>query len=202
MMNQFPLLMTRLTTLPPLHLLPTLESDYSELDPPPCSGRSRTPTPARIGTVTLPVVLRRQASAWTRPGSNSRIPQNQDVPECGHDSARLLVVGDVVQDGSQDHRHRAGEVQPSAHVRVQQDRPRVTQIPGRHSRTVIVGQSCASVDQYDRVVVHIHRPDLGVDVSGDLVKIPSRRIPAAHIQKLGNPLSGKEFHRPAQERPM
>jgi len=152
--------------------------------------------------------------AWTSPGATSSVPakkaamlergrnfaaRRQGGDERGRHPAGFLVVREKVQEGEQQHRRRAVEVQQAPHRGVGQDRGGLAAVGREGHGTGVVPEDRPAVSHGHRVEVHVGHVGGGVGVLGDLVDIADGRDARADIEELRDPARGEEADDAAQE---
>jgi hypothetical protein len=125
------------------------------------------------------------------------------LPETGDDLVRILLAGDEVEDGREQDRDRAVQIDEAEHVGVVENLFRPSQIR-THDPYVVGGlEQRVRMGDDDRVVVDVHHAGLRRDRGGHLVDIALRRQPGPDVDDLVDAgLSGEEAHGAADEAPV
>ena len=120
-----------------------------------------------------PEVRHEQAAAF-----RDRVLEGRD------DAERVLVVGQVVQDGAGDDGDRPAEVQQCPQFRVAQHGTRVRDVRADHDRLVVFLQQRPAMREDNGVNVDIADPGAGIDALRDLMHVVRRGQAGPEVEEL------------------
>jgi predicted DNA-binding transcriptional regulator YafY len=99
------------------------------------------------------------------------------------DRVRVLVVVQVVQDRARDDGNGAAEVQQRADLALDQQAG-IRDVPAHHDRLVVLLEQRPSVDQHDRILVHVGDAGRRIEPPGNLMHVIGCRQPRAKVKEL------------------
>lgn len=124
------------------------------------------------------------------------------LAEAGDGVRGRFVVGDEVQDGAEDHRHRFAEIDSFLQDGVAENALRVGEVSLDDRGLAVVGQQGTGVRQDRRVVIDVDDPGVGGVPQCHLVHVLLGRQPGADVEELPDPGLGQGAHGPDQEGPV
>jgi hypothetical protein len=107
-------------------------------------------------------------------GDRDVAARGQRVTERRDDPWRVVVLGEEVQHGDEQHGDRLTEVEVGPYVGVGQDARGLAGVPSDGDGPLVAGQQSPGVNQHDLVVIDVDHPRVRVDALGDLVDVPGR----------------------------